>query len=321
MHHLFRSYPFQEEFYRFGKGIVADLWSTNFNSMKNITIPVFSKLEQTQIAAFLDHETAKIEALIAKQQRLIALLEEKRQAVISHAVTKGLNPDAPLRPSGIDWLGDVPAHWEVKSLKHIGNVTDCKHITAEFVDDGYPLASIAEVKGWSVDLATAKKTTKKFYDSLIDGGRMPIVDDIIYSRNATVGAAAIVQNDMPKFAMGQDVCLIRLFSEILPMLVLHILKSKVVEQQLELAMIGSTFKRINVEEIRNFRFAVPPSDEQATILAELEKISSKFATLIVKADAAAVLLKERRTALISAAVTGKIDVRDWTPPEAKDEAA
>ncbi|WP_375699070.1 restriction endonuclease subunit S [Pseudophaeobacter sp. TrK17] len=270
--------------------------------------------EQTKIAAFLDHETAKIDALIAKQQRLIALLEEKRQAVISHAVTKGLNPSAPLRPSGIDWLGDVPEHWEVKSLKHLGEVTDCKHITAEFTDDGFPLASIAEVKGWSVNLDTAKFTTKKYYESLIEGGRRPEINDIIYSRNATVGAAAIVTEGMPEFAMGQDVCLIRLSTNVLPALVLHILKSKVVEQQLALAMIGSTFKRINVEDIRNFRMAVPPKAEQKSILLTLEKISSKYADLIEKASLAASLLKERRTALISAAVTGKIDLRDWQPP-------
>ena len=118
--------------------------------------------EQTKIAAFLDHETVQIDALIAKQKRLIALLEEKRQAVISHAVTKGLDKSAPLRPSGIDWLGDVPEHWEVTSLKYLGQVTDCKHITAEFIDDGFPLASISEVKGWVVNLSQAKYTTHKF---------------------------------------------------------------------------------------------------------------------------------------------------------------
>jgi type I restriction enzyme S subunit len=92
--------------------------------------------EQTAIAAFLDRETAKIDALVAEQRRLIELLKEKRQAVISHAVTKGLNPHAPLKPSGIKWLGDVPEHWEVRPLKRFWEVTDCKHITAEFVDDG-----------------------------------------------------------------------------------------------------------------------------------------------------------------------------------------
>src|SRR5690554_2988110 len=121
-HHLLRSYPFQEEFYRFGKGIVADLWSTNSSEMKNILIPEMPVSEQTQNANILDRETAKIDALIEKQQRLIALLKEKRQAVISHAVTKGLDPNAPMKDSGVEWLGEVPAHWEVKKFSHCASI-------------------------------------------------------------------------------------------------------------------------------------------------------------------------------------------------------
>jgi len=119
VHHLLRSYPFQEEFYRFGKGIVADLWSTNVSEMRNINLPIPSKQEQTQIANFLDHETAKIDTLIDKQQQLIKLLKEKRQAVISHAVTKGLNPDAPMKDSGVEWLGAVPEHWVVLPARRV----------------------------------------------------------------------------------------------------------------------------------------------------------------------------------------------------------
>jgi type I restriction enzyme, S subunit len=104
VHHLLRSYPFQEEFYRFGKGIVSDLWSTNASEMRNIKLPIPGQREQEQIANFLDYETAKIDTLIDKQQQLIKLLKEKRQAVISNAVTKGLNPDAPMKDSGVGWL-------------------------------------------------------------------------------------------------------------------------------------------------------------------------------------------------------------------------
>ncbi len=122
VHHLFRSVAFQEEYYRYGKGIVADLWSTNYGEMKAITLAVPPIGEQSAIAAFLDRETAKIDALVAEQERLIALLTEKRQAVISHAVTKGLNPDAPMKDSGIEWLGEIPAHWEVVALKFLATV-------------------------------------------------------------------------------------------------------------------------------------------------------------------------------------------------------
>ena len=117
VHYLLRSVAFQEEFYRWGKGIVADLWSTNYSEMKNIILPVPLAPEQLAIAAFLDRETAKIDALIGEQERLIELLKEKRQAVISHAVTKGLDPHASMKDSGVEWLGEVPAHWQVLPLK------------------------------------------------------------------------------------------------------------------------------------------------------------------------------------------------------------
>lgn len=216
--------------------------SINYEQFGAISLPITSIFEQTQIAAFLDHETAKIDNLIVKQQQLIELLKEKRQAVISHAVTKGLNPDVPMKDSGVEWLGEVPEHWVSTSLKHRANVIDCKHITAEFSDTGIPVASIGEVKNWFVDLSTAKLTNEKYYCSLIDGGRTPLVGNIIYSRNATVGEAAIVGDNMPRFAMGQDVCLIKTKENIVPEFILYILKSNVIIQQLNLAMIGSTFK-------------------------------------------------------------------------------
>lgn len=287
--------------------------SWDFISLMGVPVPLCNESEV--IANFLDHETARIDTLIEKQQQLIKLLKEKRQAVISHAVTKGLNPDAPMRDSGVEWSGVVPEHWVCSSMKHYGRVIDCKHITAEFFDDGIPLASISEVKEWFVNLETAKFTNEKYYFDLIGGDRKPRPGDIIYSRNATVGEAALVAENMPNFAMGQDVCLIRLIEEVLPEYILFVLKSGVVFQQLELAMVGSTFKRINVDDIRNFLVAFPPYKEQLCIVNELKRILGKYDVLVSKAQSKIGLMQERRTALISAAVTGKIDVRDWQAPQ------
>jgi type I restriction enzyme, S subunit len=119
VHHLLRSEPFQEEFYRNGKGIVADLWSTNYGEMRDIQLAMPPHDEQMLVSAFLDRETTKIDALVAEQHRLMELLKEKREAAIFHAVTKGLNSGAPMKASGIEWLGDVPAHWELKPIKHL----------------------------------------------------------------------------------------------------------------------------------------------------------------------------------------------------------
>ena len=282
-------------------------------------LPPFN--EQQLIIKFLDHETAKIDSLIEKQQKLIELLKEKRQAVISHAVTKGLNPDVPMKDSGVEWLGQVPEHWTVSKLKHFVNVVDCKHITAEFFDEGIPLASIGEVKGWKVNLSKAKLTNEKYYFELIDGNRKPQVGDIIYTRNATVGEAALVHEELPRFALGQDVCLIHIVQKLYPEFLLHFLKSEIIKIQLNSAMVGSTFKRINVDDISNYLVVIPPFDEQKEILKSLEINTKQYDSLISSAEKQINLMKERRTALISSAVTGKIDVRNWQNPNHNNNEA
>lgn len=287
---------------------LASISSTNVMELPVVRPPAD---EQAAIDVFLDRETAKIDALVAEQEQLITLLKEKRQAVISHAVTKGLNPSAPMKDSGVEWLGEVPAHWEVASLKRHWTATDCKHVTAEFVDDGIPLASIREVQSRWVDLSEAKRTTDHFYNLLIDGGRDPRPGDLIFSRNATVGEVAQVHSDHPPFAMGQDVVLLRRIeaassSDFLQL----VIRSPVVMQQLAVCMIGSTFKRINVEEIRSLVIAFPPRDEQRMISAYVLDQAGQFDRLIDEAVLSIELLRERRAALISAAVTGQIDVRE-----------
>lgn len=293
------------------------LANLNGTMIGQIMLVIPPREEQTAIATFLDHETAKIDALVAEQEKLIALLQEKRQAVISHAVTKGLNPSAPMKDSGVEWLGEVPAHWVVTALKRHWTATDCKHVTAEFVEDGIPLASIREVQSRWVELQEAKRTTEHFYQLLIEGGRDPRPGDLIFSRNATVGEVAQVHRDHEPFAMGQDVVLLRRIEETAsPDFLQLVLRSSVVTQQLALCMVGSTFKRINVEEIRSLVIAFPPSDEQTKIANHLLAQAESFDSLMTEARTAITLLQERRTALISAAVTGQIDVRGWVPADA-----
>ena len=194
-HHLLRSYPFQEEFYRYGKGIVADLWSTNSSEMKNILIPAIPLLEQEKIATFLDHETAKIDALIEKQQRLIELLKEKRQAVISHAVTKGLNPNAPTKDSGVEWLGEVPAHWLVTQLKfntlemQTGPFGSQLH-AEDYVDGGIPLINPAHMIDGKIipdsQVTVDEATCQRLSRHILNAG------ELIFARRGELGRCAVV---------------------------------------------------------------------------------------------------------------------------------
>jgi type I restriction enzyme, S subunit len=277
-------------------------------------VAVPCETEQGAIATFLDHETAKIDALIAEQQRLIELLQEKRQAVISHAVTKGLNPDAPMKDSGVEWLGEVPEHWDVAPLKHHWLVTDCKHVTAEFTQEGYPLASIKEAQGRWIDLTNAKRTTDEFYKLLTEGSRTPEPGDLVFTRNATVGEVAEVPAQIESFALGQDVVILKKLKDShCSSFAWHLLRSTAVSNQLECAMIGSTFRRINVEQIKAISVPIPPSHEQASIAIYLEEVSDQWSKQEQDARHCVSLLQERRSALISAAVTGQIDVRGLVP--------
>lgn len=183
-------------------------------------------------------------------------------------------------------VGVIPEDWRVDSLIHFWNVTDCKHVTAHFIANGFPVASIKEVQSRFVDLNNAKQTTQQFYNLLIEGARKPQVGDLIMSRNATVGEVAQVAEWHPPFAMGQDVCLLRKklleFSTKYLQAVFH---SPIVGNQLSNLMVGSTFKRVNVQQIKNFTVPMPsPAEQEAiaealydadTLIESLEQLISK----------------------------------------------
>lgn len=262
--------------------------------------------EQKAIAAFLDIECARIDTLIERQNRLIELLQEKRQALITQAVTRGLNADVPLKHSGVEWLGEVPEHWIIGALKRNWTVIDCKHRTAEYVDAGVPIVSTTEVKSGYLTLEGSRMTTEADYIAMTDG-RRPKRGDIVYSRNASVGSAAYVDTD-ERFCLGQDVCLITSQRQSQLYLMFQLISTFVLAQ-LEAAMVGSTFRRINVEALTSFLVCCPPPLEQEEIAQHLKKCTHQVDSLIAKAQRSIELMQERRSALISAAVTGKIDVR------------
>ena len=275
--------------------------------LKSIRVPTPPLNEQRAIAAFLDRETAKIDALVAKKERLIELLQEKRTTLITQAVTKGLDPDVPMKDSGVEWLGAVPANWDLLALKRRWNVVDCKHLTVPFIGEGIPLASVRETQSFELDLKDAQRTTVEWYKTLIEGGRKPRRGDLIYCRNVSVGSASLVTGD-DLFAMGQDVCLIRSSTENQRWLN-YFLCSSAMLYQLASTLVGSTFNRINVAEVMTLLVPVPPRVEQDRIAEFLDLETAKIDSLVTKVHEAIDHLKELRTALISAAVTGKIDVR------------
>lgn len=185
--------------------------------IKSVWLPVPSLCEQAGIVRFLDHADLRIQRYIRAKQKLIALLEEQKQAIIDQAVTGQIDVDTgqcypAYQPTGEGWLQEVPAHWEIVALRRKWRVIDCKHVTVPFVDDRIPLASVRESQSFELTLETSNHTTREWYEKLVEGGREPRPGDLIYCRNVSVGGAALVTTEA-RFAMGQDVCLIRSSSE------------------------------------------------------------------------------------------------------------
>jgi type I restriction enzyme S subunit len=264
--------------------------------------------EQQRIANFLDEKTARIDALIAEKERLTKLLLEEEQSCIDGAVLGGQAPLShfPFTPPTCAVHGVV---WRRVALKRCWQVTDCKHLTVDFVEDGFPLASIREVSGSVLELCNAKRARQEDYLNLIEGGRQPRRGDLIYARNASVGAAAYVDTDEP-FAMGQDVCLISSADQDQRFLRLQLMSSPV-KAQLEGLLVGATIRRINVEQLRNFVVLVPPPDVQREVVQAAEAQLARRAELRAHLAEHINVLREYRSSLISAAVTGQLNIYDF----------
>ncbi|MGL5728184.1 MAG: restriction endonuclease subunit S [Plesiomonas sp.] len=294
----------------------------NINQEKVASLKISAPImdEQTQIANFLDHETAKIDALIEKQQQLISLLQEKRQAVISHAVTKGLNPDAPMKDSGVEWLGKVPEHWDISKLKYFSSIQGGFAFSSEsFVEEGVQILRIGNL--YQNRLALERQPTfvsNKFLSELesyhVKAG------DILISLTGTLGKRdygfAVKVDEKGEFLLNQRVAKLLPFEDSIdPDYLIYLLWSDSYLTPLYSLPSGTKQANLANSDVLGITVAIPPAKEEQTQIANYLKnnISTIDAT-ISKAEAVICLMQERRTALISAAVTGKIDVRNWQAP-------
>ncbi|NAX47777.1 restriction endonuclease subunit S [Photobacterium halotolerans] len=273
-----------------------------------------------QIVHFLDHETAKIDTLIEKQQQLIKLLKEKRQAVISHAVTKGLNPQAPMKDSGVEWLGEVPEHWDVSRLKFECDVVDCRNKTPEYFENGeYFVVRTTNVKKQKLNFNGALYTDKKNFDIWTQRG-IPPSGSILFTREAPTGEVCLVPDNL-KFCMGQRMMNFISNSQAYTNYLFDYLISDCLDRYINSVSHGSTVSHLRVEQVENIPVPVPPQKELIAIHEHILNLKTQYDDLESNALKAIDLMKERRTALISAAVTGKIDVRNWQAPGVQHAAS
>lgn len=282
--------------------------------VKDFRIAIPPVPEQVAIAAFLDRETEKIDALVARKERLIALLREKRAALITHAVTKGLNPSIPMKPSSVEWLGDIPAHWEVCRVRDVaaslqtGPFGSQLH-SEEYVVGGTPVINPANLRGGRIEAdwgCTVDETTRDRLakHSLSDG-------DIVFARRGEMGRCGLVTQGEAGWLCGTGSLRVRLKGKIVnSSYVSLVFATSGTREWLQLESVGATMENLNTHIIGRIPMVVPPLSEQGEIgvfverrVADIDSLASKVQDHIEK-------LREYRAALISAAVTGKFDVRD-----------
>ncbi|TFH84865.1 restriction endonuclease subunit S [Billgrantia azerbaijanica] len=281
--------------------------------VRNFSIAWPPYKEQEQIQAFLDHEIARIDALVEEQQRLIELLKEKRQAVISHAVTKGLDPDVPMRYSGVEWLGEVPAHWELTRIGWINSELTYGFTNPMPTEDDGPKMLTANDIGWGeIFYDTARSTSELAFKKLLTDKSRPRRGDLLLTKDGTLGRVAV--HDGQPACINQSVALIRPLCLADSEFLCSLLQASCYQSQMIFEAGGTTIKHIYITRLAKMPIALPPLNEQKEVLEKINNENVRYLSLIEEAEKSAKLLGERRSALISAAVTGKIDVRGWTPP-------
>ncbi len=272
---------------------------------------------QEKIVLFLDHETDKIDTLVDKQQQLIQLLKEKRQALISHAVTKGLNPNAKMRDSGVEWFGQVPEEWDVCLIKYrCAEITDGAHISPVTEGGERYFISTKDIKNGVINFNHALLTTPASFEYMVKTGCLPFAGDILFSKDGTIGQTAIAPDGV-EFVVASSLIIIRPDkSRVISQYFDFLLQSDVVVEQVKSFVKGAGLPRLSIQSLLKVGGAFPPIHEQVEIVAYLSRKLVRYDELESRASLKVKLLQERRAALICAAVTGKIDVRTWVTPQA-----
>jgi type I restriction enzyme S subunit len=274
-------------------------------------LPLPPEDEQEAIGRFLNHANGRIERAIRAKRKLIALLNEQKQAIIHRAVTRGLDPTVPLKPSGIPWLGDIPKHWNITRLKfEASHIVDCLHATPTYSSDGgFPAIRTADIEPGRVRLEQARHISASDFRRWTERLK-PEAGDILYSREGErYGIAALVPSNV-SLCISQRMMVFRIKPNHCSEYVMWQLNCRHVYLQASCDIIGSTSPHVNVERIKNYLMTLPPFAEQEAIIAHIGYACAPLTAALAHAERQIELLLEYRTRLVGDVVTGKLDVRE-----------
>ena len=308
VHYLMRSQSFSEEYYHYGRGIVADLWTTRYSEMKNILLPVPPHDEQEQIVRFLDWKVSGINKLINIKKKEIKKVTELKKTVVNEVVTRGLNPNVPMKDSGVEWLGDIPSHWKTYRCKYLFSERDERSIEGKEQH-----LSMSQKYGLVPDTILDER---RMLSESYAGGKICYENDLVLNRlKAHLGVFSLAPQ-MGVISPDYTVLIPRI-ERIIPAYAEAVLKSQKCRRELRVRVKGVTegFWRLYTDSFNTIVLPVPPVEEQKSIMDEIKLFEEKTANYISVILKEVEVLHELRNKLISDVVTGQIDVRDIEVPE------
>jgi len=288
-------------------GLRNTISKENFFSFRTFVPPL---PEQTAIANFLDRKTALIDKAIAIKEKQIELLKERRQIIIHNAVTRGLNPNMKMKDSGVEWIGEIPEHWEISFLKRFCvKITDGSHYSPQTQFEGKNYISVKDVDSLgNIDLDNCKKISEKEFNELVRSGSQPNENDILLTKDGTIGRAAIVGKNNDFVALSSLGIITPDKKLVLPEFLRLYLTSNLNVSQMFSLIAGSALTRLTIEKIKHLITILPPRNEQKFIIEHITPISKKFINAINLKEQEIEKLKEYKSTLIDSTVTGKIKV-------------
>lgn len=308
---LLRSKPYVAHFAAASDGVRVGQWDLSIAGMREIPVLVPPPDEQAAIVRFLDWANGRLERAIRAKRKVIALLNEQKQAVIDRAVTRGLDPSAPLKPSGVPWLGDIPRHWRVWRLKFAAErIVDCLHATPRYTDAGaHPAIRTADITPGVVNVKKAKRISSEDYERWTER-LQPRAGDVLYSREGErFGIAACVPSDT-RLCISQRMMIFRIDARHYDRFVMWALNGRSTYGQALQDVMGATAPHVNISTIRNYVLALPELHEQREIVDHMEAQVLPIEVAASRLQKEIDLLREYRARLVADVVTGKFDIRE-----------